>query len=106
MKKKASAAQPHPVHNACYAALSAQQMTHIGQRGGHLEFSLISPQEEIGPYRRAFMHLDWPAAIEAFLDAVATPSARVKSGQIPHKMFCSPQKLLVFGFFDARTAGF
>lgn len=106
MKKNKPAVQPHPVHNACYAALSAQQMEYIGQRGGHLELSLISPQEGIDPYRRAFLHLDCPAAIEAFLAAVTTPGTRIKPGQIGHKGFCPPQRLVAFGFFDCQGGGF
>lgn len=93
------------VHNTCIAMLTPQQLRSIGSQGGRIEVSTSRMDEGTYPYIVSFIHLDWPAALGTFLDALFNKGTVVHPSQnLPN--LSAAGKLFVCGFFNAQDGSY
>ena len=87
------------------ARLTPKQILRISERGGRIEVSPRRMQEGTHPYLCGFIHLDWPGAVEAFLEALFNESAVIPPSQRLPRLGVA-QQLFVCGFFNTHDGSY
>ncbi len=89
-----------------FAHLPAPQLQRILREGGRLEITATCVKKSKNLLRRGFIHLDFPLAVNAFLQASLNPGFIAGPAWMQQHQLVLPQQLIIFGFFHGQNGDF
>lgn len=88
-----------------FASLLPEQLVRISEQGGRIEVTPRRIEEGTQPYLCAFIHLDIPAAVNAFLDAAINKGAVLDPAQRLPRLGVA-RKLFICGFLNTHDGSY